>query len=109
MPASEDGHGETMKLVEDEHTGALRLVHLSSGKSSKGKRVRSEEDTAACIRRGVIRFMVIVIDCSEIMNSRDMRPTRLSVASQAWSPHTFQALCIPPLVVMTPVGLSSCK
>jgi hypothetical protein len=30
----------------------------------------------------MIRFLVIIIDCSENMNQRDMRPTRLAVAHQ---------------------------
>lgn len=34
------------------------------------------------VRRGVIRFLVLVVDCSENMNQRDMRPTRLQCAHQ---------------------------
>ena len=37
------------------------------------------------VRRGVIRFLVLVVDCSENMNQRDMRPMRLSCAHQVVS------------------------
>jgi transcription initiation factor TFIIH subunit 2 len=34
------------------------------------------------VRRGLIRFLVVVLDCSESMNQRDMRPSRMEVVAQ---------------------------
>ena len=45
----------------------------------------STDARAAClqaVRRGVIRFLVLIIDASQKMNERDMRPHRLGVVQQ---------------------------
>ncbi len=68
-------------LKEDEATGTLRLVVSKAAR--KHDELASTAETA--VRRGVIRFLVLVIDCSLKMNERDMRPTRLGVALQVVS------------------------
>ena len=77
MSGQDEQDASSLKLVEDATTGALKLVN------SGGPKKRSREEDAAggggAIRRGVIRFMVIVVDASSAMNNRDMRPTRLGV------------------------------
>jgi transcription initiation factor TFIIH subunit 2 len=68
-------------LKEDEATGTLRLVVSKAAR--KHDELASTAETA--VRRGVIRFLVLVIDSSEKMNERDMRPTRLSVTQKVVS------------------------
>ena len=48
----------------------------------------------AAVRRGVIRFLVVVIDASESMNQRDMRPSRIGVASQVQSACAYSLLLL---------------
>ncbi|KAJ1487509.1 Ssl1-like-domain-containing protein [Baffinella frigidus] len=68
-------------LEEDARTGQLRLiVPNASSRSAEGS-----VGEGAAVRRGVIRFLVVVIDASESMNQRDMRPSRIGVASQVVS------------------------
>lgn len=66
-------------ITEDEKTGALKLV------KSKEKREVTEDSQESAVRRGVIRFLVVIVDCSAVMNQRDMRPTRLGVVEQVVS------------------------
>ena len=63
-------------ITEDETTGALKLVR------QKEKRNIAAGSQESAVRRGVIRFVVVIMDCSAIMNQRDMRPTRLGVVEQ---------------------------
>jgi transcription initiation factor TFIIH subunit 2 len=73
------------ELKEDKNTGALRLVGGKSKAALRQDRHVTADDTA--VRRGVIRFMVLIVDCSENMKMRDMRPHRLDVTQQ--SVHAF--------------------
>ena len=66
-------------LLKDARSGIRKLASRSAQNAEK-LNVREE----CAVRRGMIRFMVIVLDCSENMNQRDMRPTRLAVAHQVF-------------------------
>uniref|UniRef100_A0A7S4K5T4 VWFA domain-containing protein n=1 Tax=Guillardia theta TaxID=55529 RepID=A0A7S4K5T4_GUITH len=67
---------EPEELKEDETTGALKIVRR------KVQKTDASATEARAIRKGVIRFVVLIVDCSESMNQRDMRPTRLGVVQQ---------------------------
>mmetsp|Transcript_26294 Transcript_26294/g.53629 ORF Transcript_26294/g.53629 Transcript_26294/m.53629 type:complete len:403 (-) Transcript_26294:82-1290(-) len=67
-------------LTEDGKTGALRL-----SKPREKRDATSAGIEESSIRRGVIRFLVVIIDSSAVMNQRDMRPTRLAVVEQVVS------------------------
>ncbi len=69
-------------LLRDARSGVRKLASLSAQNAEKNA---SREDCA--VRRGMIRFLVIIIDCSENMNQRDMRPTRLAVVHQVTPIH----------------------
>ena len=68
------------ELAEDMATGALRLVVRKAARKQHQEQGEDAADTA--VRRGVIRFLVLIVDCSEKMNERDMRPHRLGVTMQ---------------------------
>ncbi len=64
-------------ITEDEKTGALKLVRQKERRDAA-----EDQQEESAVRRGVIRFLVVIMDCSAIMNQRDMRPTRLGVEEQ---------------------------
>lgn len=62
-------------LTEDVH-GSLEGAVAAFLTSNKRRRI--QRDTAA-IQRGIIRHLFLVIDLSEAMNDKDMRPSRLEI------------------------------
>ncbi|BDA42827.1 General transcription factor IIH subunit 2 [Coccomyxa sp. Obi] len=66
-------------LQEDEF-GRLRPLDFREEQRAKRRRLLSAAATA-CIRRGMIRYLQIVVDLSRAASIGDMRPNRLAVMS----------------------------
>lgn len=77
-------------ITEDEKTGALKLV------KSKEKREVTEDSQESAVRRGVIRFLVVIVDCSAVMNQvRDLPAHSFSTYSTDLARGTTSATCDP--------------
>lgn len=74
-------------LQEDEH-GRLRGVGLERRKRARARKSQPweshyEQQKGKRARRGLIRSLVLAIDCSRASQEADMRPSRLTLALRA--------------------------
>lgn len=67
------------QIEEDPTTGRLK----SFDKQEEIARKRRRDDGISGVRRGIIRFCVLVVDMSETMRETDMKPSRASVVINA--------------------------
>lgn len=63
------------QIEEDPNTGRLKSFH----KEEQIARKRRRDDGLRGVRRGIIRFCVLVLDMSEIMRSTDLKPSRAAL------------------------------
>lgn len=69
------------QIEEDPNTGRLK----SFQKEKQIARKRRRDDGLRGVRRGIIRFCVLVLDMSETMRSNDLKPTRAALVVSATS------------------------
>ncbi|KAI8323260.1 TFIIH basal transcription factor complex, subunit SSL1 [Martensiomyces pterosporus] len=77
--AWEEEYKRSWDVIQEDESGSLQSA--VQGIQEQLKRKRRLRDTEA-IQRGIIRHVVLVIDGSESMGARDMRPTRILATLQ---------------------------
>ncbi|ORX66613.1 Ssl1-domain-containing protein [Linderina pennispora] len=77
--AWEEEYKRSWDVIQEDESGSLQSA--VQGIQEQLKRKRRLRDTTA-IQRGIIRHVILVIDGSENMGTRDMRPTRIAATLQ---------------------------
>eukprot|EP01138_Halocafeteria_seosinensis_P002155 gb/GECG01002205.1/.p1 GENE.gb/GECG01002205.1/~~gb/GECG01002205.1/.p1 ORF type:complete len:528 (+),score=64.81 gb/GECG01002205.1/:1-1584(+) len=86
--AWERAYERSWEAVEEDEHGRLRAHEFIRsqhqrdsmyGGGARRRRMESEYGITTAIRRGMIRFVVIVLDLSDAMSATDLMPSRLSV------------------------------
>ena len=72
----EQGGGDSWEHVKEDAGGNIIAVSADRERSNRAKQQRVTQS----IRRGLIRYLVIAIDCSSSAAEKDLRPCRLEVS-----------------------------
>ena len=71
----EKGITATWESVREDDHGNIIAIQSERDRSHRAKASRITQS----IRRGLIRYLIIALDCSASSNEKDFRPSRLSV------------------------------
>lgn len=99
------------QIEEDPETGRLK----SYDREEQIARKRSRDDGLSGVRRGIIRYCVIVVDMSETVRSTDLKPSRadlicesvISFAKEFFDQNPISQLCVVVTRDMEAAKLSS--
>lgn len=72
----EQGPGDNWEHVKEDADGNIIALTSDRDRSNRAKQQR----VTSSIRRGLIRYLIIAIDCSEAAADKDMRPSRLETS-----------------------------
>lgn len=99
------------QIEEDPETGRLK----SYDREEQIARKRSRDDGLSGVRRGIIRYCVIVVDMSETVRSTDLKPSRadlicdsvVTFAKEFFDQNPISQLCVVVTRAMEAAKLSS--
>ncbi|KAJ2722528.1 hypothetical protein GGI07_003235 [Coemansia sp. Benny D115] len=74
--AWEEEYKRSWDVIQEDASGSIQSSIMSISEQRKRQKRRQLRDTAA-VQRGIIRHVVLVIDQSENMSTRDLLPTRI--------------------------------
>lgn len=76
----EESSSRTWEAVEEDSEG--NIITLSSTTDHRHKRAKHQSLTQS-VRRGLVRFVVLLIDCSKYANEKDFRQSRIDTIKTA--------------------------